>query len=190
MVERLITAKAEGKKAMRATCKDAINAMNRNDDNCPILLAKMTFNIFSHYMSMKRSKNSGVYLSTTSYGGIRSALTHMYCVSGKDMYQGFKKELSQFMSGIRRVIDSNKRQYGISINEGKKAMGFDFFKTLCDVLHQVEDEEFIFAHVFLTTESNLMARSDNCVNMHIKQIQWRSDCLIFYFGTSKVNQTG
>ena len=54
MVERLITAKAEGKKAMRATCKDAINAMNRNDDNCPILLAKMTFNILSHYMSMKK----------------------------------------------------------------------------------------------------------------------------------------
>ena len=77
MVERPINAKAEGKKAMRAACKYALNAMCRNDDNCPILLEKMTFNIFSHYMSMKESKNSGVYLSATIYGGIRSALTHM-----------------------------------------------------------------------------------------------------------------
>ena len=35
-----------------------------------------------------------------------------------------------------------------------------------------------------------MAISDNCVNMHVQHIQWRSDCLVFYFGTSKVNQTG
>ena len=50
MVERLITVNAEGKKAMRATCKDVLNSMNRNDDICPILLEKMTFNLFSHYM--------------------------------------------------------------------------------------------------------------------------------------------
>ena len=35
-----------------------------------------------------------------------------------------------------------------------------------------------------------MARSDNCVNMYVQQIQWRSDSLIYYFGTSKGNQTG
>ena len=34
-----------------------------------------------------------------------------------------------------------------------------------------------------------MDGSDNCVNMHVQYIQWRSDCLIFYFGTSKGNQT-
>ena len=65
MVERLVTAEAEGRKAMHATCKDAINAINRNDDNCPILLNKMTFDLFSHCMSMKKSENSGVYLSAT-----------------------------------------------------------------------------------------------------------------------------
>ena len=35
-----------------------------------------------------------------------------------------------------------------------------------------------------------MARSDNGVNMHIKHIQWRSECLIFNFGTLKGNQIG
>ena len=58
MVESLITDEAEGNKVMRVTCKYAPNAMSRNDDNFPILLANMTLNIFSHYMSMKTIKNS------------------------------------------------------------------------------------------------------------------------------------
>ena len=91
MVECLIATEYEGKKAMHATCKDAIKAINRNDNNCPILLEKMTFNLFYHYMSMKKSKNSAVYLSDTSYGVIRSALTYLYHVSGKDTDQEFKK---------------------------------------------------------------------------------------------------
>ena len=35
-----------------------------------------------------------------------------------------------------------------------------------------------------------MARSNNCVNMNVNHIQWRSDSLVYYFGTSKGNQTG
>ena len=57
MVERLITAEAEGKKAMRATCKDALNAININDDKCPILLERTTLNIFSYYTSIKKVRN-------------------------------------------------------------------------------------------------------------------------------------
>ena len=51
--ERLITVKAEGKKEMCATCKYAIKEISINDDNCPIILEKMTLNTFSHYTSMK-----------------------------------------------------------------------------------------------------------------------------------------
>ena len=106
------------------------------------------------------------------------------------MDQGFKKELSQFISETKRVIASNKRQYGISLEEGKKVIIFDVYKRLCDVLHKVEGEDLIFAHTFLTMEWNLMARRDKCVNMHIKHIQWSSEFLISYFGTSEGNQTG
>ena len=77
VVERLINSKAEGKKAMRATCKDSLKAINRNNNNCPILMDKMTFNIFSNYISMKKGKKSGVYIYATSYGDIHSALTHL-----------------------------------------------------------------------------------------------------------------
>ena len=94
------------------------------------------------------------------------------------------------MSVMKRVIASNKRQDKISLEGGKKVMSFDVYKTIYDVLHQGEGEEFIFSHTFLTMEWNFMARSNNSVNMHIKHIKWRSDCLILYFVTSKGNQTG
>ena len=77
IVERLITSEAEGKKAMRATCKDSLKAINRNNDNCPILMEKITFNLFSNYMSIKKGKNSGVYIYATSYRDIHIALTHL-----------------------------------------------------------------------------------------------------------------
>ena len=131
---------------MCATCKSGLKGINRNGDNCPILLEKMIFNLFSHYMSMKKSKNSVVYPSASSYGCIRSALTHMYRVSGKYMDQEFRKELSQPMSVMKRAIASNSRQSGISLNELNKAIIFDVYKILCNVLHQVKGEDFTFAH--------------------------------------------
>ena len=86
MVERLIAAEEKGKKETRANCKAALEEVNKSDENCPIVLEKMTLNVFSHYMSTKNSKKSGRYLSATSYGGVQSSLTHMYPMSGKTMY--------------------------------------------------------------------------------------------------------
>ena len=37
MVEILITAEAEGKKAIHTTCKAELKAIKRNDNNCPII---------------------------------------------------------------------------------------------------------------------------------------------------------
>ena len=48
MVERLISANEKGKKEMRANCKADMKEVNKSDDNCPIELEKMIFNIFSH----------------------------------------------------------------------------------------------------------------------------------------------
>ena len=94
----------------------------------------------------------------------------MYHVSQEDMDREFKKQISQFMLVIKRVIISINRQYGISLEEGNKEMSFDVYKTLCDVLHQGKGEDFLFEHSFLTMEWNLMARSNNSINMHIKHI--------------------
>ena len=90
MVERLISAEEKGEKENRATCKAALEEFIISDNNCPIVLEKMTFNVFSHYISTKKSKKYGVYLSATSYCGVRSSLTHLYRMSGKTMDGFFK----------------------------------------------------------------------------------------------------
>ena len=48
MVENLIAAKEKDKKEMSATCKYALEEFNRSYDNFPIVLDKMTFNVFPH----------------------------------------------------------------------------------------------------------------------------------------------
>ena len=109
MVERLIAFEEKWKTETRATCKYALEEVNRSDGNCPIVLEKLKFKVFSHYTPTKKNKKPGGYLSATSYGGVQSVLTHMYRMSGKTMDGGFKKELSQFMLGMKKVVAANKR---------------------------------------------------------------------------------
>ena len=90
MVERLISAEEKGKKENRVTCKAALEEFIIGDNNCPIVLEKMTFNVFSPYISTKKSRKYGVYLSDTSYFGVRSSLTHLYRMSGKTMDKDLK----------------------------------------------------------------------------------------------------
>ena len=40
MVERLISAEEKGKKETRATCKAAMEEVNKSNNNCPIVLDK------------------------------------------------------------------------------------------------------------------------------------------------------
>ena len=70
MVERLIDSKEKRKKETCDTCKAALEEINNSDDNCPIVLEKMTFRVFSRYMSTKESKTFRGCLSATSYGGV------------------------------------------------------------------------------------------------------------------------
>ena len=61
--------------AMRNICKYTLDAVNKASNNCPIILPSLTFNIFSHYLTTRRNKNK-CYLEKTTYGSIKSALTH------------------------------------------------------------------------------------------------------------------
>ena len=91
------------------------------------------------------------------------------------------KEISQFMSGIQSTIANDKITIGESLNEGKRPMSFSVYENMCKNLYEGDDDEYLFAHSFLTMEWNLMARADNCVNMHVNHVQWQDDCLLFFF---------
>ena len=71
--------------------------------------------------------------------------------------------------------------------EGKKPMSFEVYKLMCRKMITSEADDAIFAHLFLVLEWNLMARSNNYKNMHLSHIEWRNDCLVFFFGKSKAS---
>ena len=82
------------------------------------------------------------------------------------------------MLGMKRVVADHKRESGASLDEGGKAMSFEVYKRLCEELFNGKGDDFLFARAFLTMEWNLMDWSNNYVNMHVQNIQWRSDSLI------------
>jgi hypothetical protein len=73
---------------------------------------------------------------------------------------------------------------------GKKKMGFNVYKKICEKFLQEGGEDYIFSHAFVTLVWNLMARSENVVNAHILHVHWDADCLVFRFVKSKGDQTG
>ena len=80
------------------------------------------------------------------------------------------KEMSQFISGIQSTIVNNKITREESLSEGKIPMSFSVYENMCKILQEGDDDEYLFAHAFLTMEWNLMAGDDNCVNMHVDHV--------------------
>ena len=125
--------KTKGRKNMRAICNLALDEMNKTDINSPTILQKITFNFFSHYLTTRRNKVEG-FISKASCSGLKSAFVHMYRMSGEKMPEVFKIELSQFMSGMKMMVASQKYDSGESLNEGNKSMRYEVYKNLCGFL--------------------------------------------------------
>ena len=70
----------EGKRPMSFSVYEN---MCKNLYEC-IILPSLSFNIFLHYLTTRRKKNK-CYLEKTTYWGIRSALTHLFRMSGQEM---------------------------------------------------------------------------------------------------------
>ena len=121
---------------MRAIFKLALNGMNKIDSNSPIISQKITFNLFSHYLTTRRNKGGG-FLSKEIYSGVRSEFFHMFNMSGETMPEEFKIELYQFMSGTNRTVASKFAESGESLDEGKKLMSYEVNKKLWELIFEV-----------------------------------------------------
>ena len=73
----------------------------------------------------------------------------MYRISGEIMPEELKIELSQFMSGMKRTVASQKADSGESLDERRKLMSYEVYKKLCEFIFEGEGDDYAFAHVFL-----------------------------------------
>ena len=87
-------------------------------------------------------------------------------------------------------VQQKKLEYGDSLNKDKKKMGWKVYELMSKLFVEGKDNEYIFAHAFLTLKWNLMVRSENVVHAHILHVSWHADCLVFCFIKSKGDQMG
>jgi len=107
-----------------------------------------------------------------------------------EMSDNFKKNMNQFLSGMKRTVAKAKAESGESLDEGKKYMSFEVYSKLCDLLFIGKGDDYLFAHAFLTLEWNLLSCSDNCFALYLNHVQWANDSMVVYFGKAKGDQFG
>ena len=90
----------------------------------------------------------------------------------------FNSAMVQFLHGTKMTIVAHMIEAGESMDEGKEAMSVDYLKLLCKMFAEGENEEYYFGWVFLLLEWNLMARSDNIVQLHMNNLVWKDDVIV------------
>lgn len=164
--------------------------MNRNrPDLCLVDVSQLSYEIIASYLT-SRKNNEGQYLSKTSYSGIRSSIVYLFTMSNSQPPALFRERMQTLLKGLKRTIIAHAVNTGTSLEEGKDAMSFACYSLLCKKFFEGEKAEYIFAHLFLTLEWNLIARSDNVVNLSVRDLEWRDDSLIVYLKRSKTDQEG
>ena len=141
--------------------------MSPHDDNRQFILSNLTFEQFSDFVTQRkarRGKGRGLSMSlgNASYEQSQSALKHLFRMSKYAMQTNFFNHLKQFTKGIRRHVADKKVLEGDVTMVGKKKMGFNVYKKICEKFLQEGGEEFIFAHAFVTLEWNLMGTIRKC----------------------------
>ena len=102
------------------------------------------------------------------------------------MDEGYEGELSQFMSRLKRAVGSSRAESERSLDEEKKGMSYKVYKRICKILFKSNDDNYLFAHAFLTMEWNLLVCSDNCFTMRDNHIEFKNDSLLFFLQSPKI----
>ena len=101
------------------------------------------------------------------------------------MDEAYETELSQFMSGLKRTVAEVRAESGRSLDEDKKGMSYEVYKRICEILFESDDDDYLFAHTFLTMEWNLLARSNNSFTLRVQHIEFKNDSLLFFLQNQK-----
>ena len=178
-------------KYFRTAVMAVLKATNPSSNNCPLDMQLVTYEVIATYLtSLKTDDNRFKGMST--YDGARSSL--MYLMKQDNVYPPpeFKEKICNILKGFRRTIQQQKVDLGESLNEGKDPLSFSGYNLLCRTFleNNGTNDEFIFAHAFLTLEWNLMCRADNLVSLNIAHTGWEDDSFLCNLAKCKHDQEG
>lgn len=128
----------------------------------------------------------------STYDGARSSIMHLMKQDNVYPDHQFKEKLCNLLKGFRWTVQQQKVELGLSLDEGKDPLTFAGYHLLCHtfLLNNCTNDEFTFAHCFLTIEWNLMCRADNLVHLNLAHIGWEDDSLLICIAKAKHDQEG
>ena len=134
---------------LRSVITELVSKVNDVDQNCPIVLQKISFSLFAEYLTTRKNKD-GVLLSKASYGNCRSSLMFLFKQAGQTMDPAENRRLNKYFAGLKNQIAATKHSSGQRLDEGKKPMCFDAYKLMAqNLLESDNEQDSLFAHTFL-----------------------------------------
>ena len=179
------------RKFFRAKVITLLEATNPSAGNCPIDMSKVSYEILATYLSSLKTDDD-LYKGMSTYDGARSSIMHLMKQDGVYPDHKFKEKICNLLKGFRRTVQQQKVDLGLFLDEGKDPLTFAGYYLLCRTFlqHNGCNDEFTFAHCFLTLEWNLMCRADNLVNLNLAHIGWEDDSLLSCIAKAKHDQEG
>ena len=178
-------------KHFRAQVMKLLEATRPSASNCPVDMNKVTYEVVATYLSSMKTEEDQ-FKGMSTYDGARSSIMHMMKLDNVYPDHKFKEKICNLLKGFCQTVQQQKVELGLSLDEGKDPLTFAGYNLLCRTfLHNNgSNNEFTFAHCFLTLEWNLMCRADNLVNLNLAHIGWEDDSLLVCIAKAKHDQEG
>lgn len=162
--------------------KSDINADRLIDSSGQIDLNNFSPGYFEKFLVYKRCM-----VKTVTLGGYRSAIKDLYRVKRMPLPAEYGDSMKQLFSGMKRK-EAAHDQSSNPRNSGKKPLPYSVYKSLCESTLSLSDGG--FAHLFLTSQWNLMCRSISVQTLQSHHLIAEDDSIGVVFYKTKTNQEG
>jgi hypothetical protein len=156
------------------------------DDDGTINLHVFTAAHFEQFL-LSRLNNQEKETKVGTLNGFRSAIKDLYRRKKMVVPNAYLEDMKTFFSGLKR-INADNVQSGYVKNSGKIPLSYSDYAGLCRATLALDDGG--FAHLFLTTQWNLMCRSRSVETLDVRHLTSRDDsigCILF---KTKTDQEG
>ena len=150
--------------------------------NGQINLDRFTPNDFEAFLADKRRT-----VSISTFNGYRSAIKDLYRRSNLPLPDEYKGKMVEFYSGLKR-LQASRLQSGAPRDSVKDPVPYSLYRDLC--MSTLTRQDSGFAHLFLTTQWNLMSRSQSVEALCTEHFAAHDDSIGCIIYQSKTNQEG
>lgn len=126
-------------------------------------------------------------LTTGTLGGYRSAMKDLYRRHQLPLPSVYGEKMTTLFSGLKR-LEADRDQTGQGRESGKRPLTYSRYVAVCKSTLARDDGG--FAHLFLTTQWNLMCRSKSVETIQTSHLVGADDSIGIVLHKTKTNQEG